>query len=121
MMRAVATRRRRAAGLDELASPSATAPDAAHDAGDGHPAERSTSSMIMNRIDVVSPNDGLEPTACFGEHVARMTSRATRSGKARKRSVTRIRMSSSLPPVKPAKAPTMVPMMLADDGRRRCR
>ena len=74
--------------------------------------ETITSSVIVRRMEVVSPN-AVRAHACFSGS-CRITSRATSNGKARNRSVARIRKSSNLPPLKPAKAPMRVPMMAAE-------
>ena len=76
--------------------------------------ETITSKVIVSRIEVVSPN-AVRAHACFSGSW-RMTSRATSSGKARNRSVARIRKSSNLPPLNPAKAPISVPMRAAENA-----
>ena len=67
---------------------------------------------MVSRMEVVSPN-AVRAHPCFSGS-CRMTRRATSSGKARNRSVARMRKSSNLPPLKPAKAPISVPMMAAE-------
>ncbi len=74
--------------------------------------DTTTSRVIVSRIEVVSPN-AVRAHACFSGSW-RMTSRATSSGKARNRSVARIRKSSNLPPLKPGEGADQRP----DDGRR---
>ena len=82
---------------------------AAHDAGHGHPRhddEQDDREPDRRRV----AEDRSEPRpASAGSW--RMTSRATRSGKARNRSVSASGCRRALPPLKPAKAPTIVPMM----------
>ena len=65
----------------------------------------------MNLTDVFSPM--IDRTRGISANTFLSTSSDTRIGNARKTSVIRIKMSSSLPPRYPAIAPTMVPTVQA--------
>ena len=64
-------------------------------------------STIMNRTELMSPVIGRSQGRA--PRTFRTTSRVTKNGNAKNKSVTRIMMSSNLPPRKPATAPTRAP------------